>query len=259
MVSRARSSRSRSRCSSAYHSASFRPKVIGSAWTPCVRPIIGVRRCSSARARTASIAAGDVLDDQVAGLAHLQRLRGVDDVGGGQAEVQPARRGPDLLGDRGREGDHVVLRGLLRSLRCARRRTRPWRAAPAPLRPARCRLPPSRRRRRARPRARSRSDAARSRSPPSRGSCTVESFVMRASVPTAMQGVRRSDPAIADPTTVAASCWPLKQIVGDALDVLGGDRSRRRRASRRGRSAGRSRSPGAPGATCGWRCSRGSA
>ena len=53
--SRARSTRSRSRCSSAYHSASFTPKVIGSACTPCVRPIIGVRRCSSARARTASI------------------------------------------------------------------------------------------------------------------------------------------------------------------------------------------------------------
>ena len=38
-----------SRCSSAYQCASFRPKVIGSAWTPCVRPIIAVRRCSSAR------------------------------------------------------------------------------------------------------------------------------------------------------------------------------------------------------------------
>ena len=36
-------------------SASFNPKVSGSAWTPCVRPIIGVRRCSSARPRTAAI------------------------------------------------------------------------------------------------------------------------------------------------------------------------------------------------------------
>ena len=42
---------------SAYHSASFSPKVIGSACTPCVRPIIGVRRCSSARARMASASA----------------------------------------------------------------------------------------------------------------------------------------------------------------------------------------------------------
>ena len=63
-TSRARSTRSRLRCSSAYQSASFRPNVIGSACTPCVRPIIGVRRCSSARSRTASISAADVLDDQ---------------------------------------------------------------------------------------------------------------------------------------------------------------------------------------------------
>ena len=32
-----------------YHSASFRPNVIGSACTPCVRPIIGVCWCSMAR------------------------------------------------------------------------------------------------------------------------------------------------------------------------------------------------------------------
>ena len=32
----------RSRCSSSYQSAIFSPKVIGSACTPCVRPIIGV-------------------------------------------------------------------------------------------------------------------------------------------------------------------------------------------------------------------------
>jgi hypothetical protein len=54
--------------------------------------------------------AGDPLDDEAARLAHLQRLRGVDDVGGGQAEVEPARRRPDLLGHRGRERNHIVLR-----------------------------------------------------------------------------------------------------------------------------------------------------
>jgi hypothetical protein len=53
---------------------------------------------------------GDALDDEAAGFAHLQRLRGVDDVRRGQPEVQPARRRPDLLGHRGREGDHIVLR-----------------------------------------------------------------------------------------------------------------------------------------------------
>ena len=46
-----------SRPTSAYQSASFRPNVIGSAWTPCVRPIIGVRRCSNARSRIASASA----------------------------------------------------------------------------------------------------------------------------------------------------------------------------------------------------------
>ena len=44
---------------------------------------------------------------------HLQRQRRVDDVGRGEAEVQPARARPDVLGDVGGEGDHVVLRHLL--------------------------------------------------------------------------------------------------------------------------------------------------
>ena len=112
---RGRAGRARGRAaSSAYHSASFRPNVIGSACTPCVRPIIGVRRCSNARvADGRAPAPSRSVEDQVAGLAHLQRLRGVDDVGRGQAEVQPARRRPDVLGHGGREGDDVVLRGLL--------------------------------------------------------------------------------------------------------------------------------------------------
>ena len=50
--------------------------------------------------------------DQVAGVAHLQRLGGVDDVGGGEAEVEPPRRGADVLGHGGGEGDDVVLRDL---------------------------------------------------------------------------------------------------------------------------------------------------
>ena len=51
----------------------------------------------------------EIGEEQVARLAHLDRLRGVDDVGGGQAEVQPARRGADMLGHGGRERDDVVL------------------------------------------------------------------------------------------------------------------------------------------------------
>jgi hypothetical protein len=37
-----------------------------------------------------------------------ERLRGVDDVGGGEAVVQPAGVGADAFGDGGGEGDDVV-------------------------------------------------------------------------------------------------------------------------------------------------------
>ena len=59
-VARAAHALERRAASSAYQSASFSPNVIGSAWTPCVRPIIGVSRCSSARSRTASASAVEV-------------------------------------------------------------------------------------------------------------------------------------------------------------------------------------------------------
>ena len=36
--------------------SSFSPNVVGSAWTPCVRPMHGVSRCSIARASTAAMA-----------------------------------------------------------------------------------------------------------------------------------------------------------------------------------------------------------
>jgi hypothetical protein len=52
-------------------------------------------------------------EDQVAGLHQLQRERRVDHVRRGEAEVQPPGRGPHVLGHRRREGDDVVLRGLL--------------------------------------------------------------------------------------------------------------------------------------------------
>ena len=66
-----------------------------------------------ARSRTASRQRPRVRRMRSRGLDHLQRLRGVDDVRRGQAEVQPARRRPDVLGDRRGEGDDVVLGGLL--------------------------------------------------------------------------------------------------------------------------------------------------
>ena len=115
------------------------------------------------------------LQDEVAGLAHLQRLRGVDDVGRGHAEVQPARRRTDVLGHRRRERDDVVLGDLLDFFDAGdveARRARGCRARP---RPERCRRRPSPRPRRSRPAARSRSGAGRSRCAPSRGACSVES------------------------------------------------------------------------------------
>ena len=51
--SSARSTRVRSRSSSNAHPASFSPSVVGSACTPCVRPIVSVIRCSTARRTTA--------------------------------------------------------------------------------------------------------------------------------------------------------------------------------------------------------------
>ena len=124
---------------SAYHSASFRPKVIGSACTPCVRPIIGVRRCSSARGPHGARPArrGPRGSDRRPRASGGPERR-VDDVGRGQAEVQPARRGPDLLGHGGRERDHVVLRRLLDLVDARDVEAAPGRGARAPPRRARC-------------------------------------------------------------------------------------------------------------------------
>ena len=55
---------------------------------------------------------GQVAKDNVAGFNQLQRLCGVDDVGRGETEVQPAGSRPSVLGHRRREGDHIVLRDL---------------------------------------------------------------------------------------------------------------------------------------------------
>jgi len=53
----------------------------------------------------------DASADDSGGLADLEGLRGVDDVGGGEAVVEPARvlGIGDMLGDGGRKGDDVVL------------------------------------------------------------------------------------------------------------------------------------------------------
>ena len=102
---RARSPRTRARASGRRSSARRARRASGRSSASAGAP----RRAS----RTASASAVEVRQDQVARLAHLERLRGVDDVRRGEAEVQPARRRPDLLGHRRRERDDVVLRRLL--------------------------------------------------------------------------------------------------------------------------------------------------
>ena len=85
IVARARSSRTRWRCSSAYHSAIFRPNVIGSAWTPWVRPIIGARLCRSARSFTASASE----TTPVRTMSHASRIRIARAVSTTSEEVRP--------------------------------------------------------------------------------------------------------------------------------------------------------------------------
>src|SRR2546422_865793 len=52
-AARARHRRSRFRCASVYHTAAFSPKLVGSAWTPWVRPTVRVSLWRSASARSA--------------------------------------------------------------------------------------------------------------------------------------------------------------------------------------------------------------
>ena len=54
MPARARRARSRSRSTWSAKSANFAPKVVGSACTPCVRPVIGQSMDSTARRVSAS-------------------------------------------------------------------------------------------------------------------------------------------------------------------------------------------------------------
>ena len=95
--------------------------------------LLGADAGSTSRSRSMSAS------DEIARLAHLQRQRRVDDVGRGQAEVQPARARADVLGDVGGEGDQVVLRHLLDLVDADRRRRRRARGCPSPPPPARCR------------------------------------------------------------------------------------------------------------------------
>ena len=147
-------SRTRSRSSSNAQPASFQPNVVGSAWIPWVRPMQIVRRCSSACFTTASIARFEPGEDQLPGILDLEREGRVDDVRGGEAVVDPAALGPELLGDGIDEsggvvvGDPLDLGDALDARRLARRRESRRHPRQGSLLPR-----PSRRARRARPRA----------------------------------------------------------------------------------------------------------
>ena len=86
--------------------ASLMPNVVGSAWTPCVRPTHSVSTCSRARALSAPTSVKGAGQDHLADGPQLKGERGVEHVGGGQPEVDPAP-------------------GLARRRRRARRRTPP--------------------------------------------------------------------------------------------------------------------------------------
>ena len=82
----------------------------------------------------------EALQDHIARFAHLQRLRGVDDVGGRETEMEPPGGRTDVLGDGGGEGDDVVLGDLfdfLDAVELKRARARMSRAASSGTIPAR--------------------------------------------------------------------------------------------------------------------------
>ena len=83
--------------------------MVGSAWMPWVRPIVGVILCSKARRLSAAQHLVDVCDQQVGGAHELHVEAGVEHVGRRHALVDEARLRPDDLGEVGEEGDDVVL------------------------------------------------------------------------------------------------------------------------------------------------------
>ena len=112
MPSSAAESRPRSRSSSNAQPASLAPKVMGSAWTPCVRPAMTVSRCSSARRITAAWARSTPSRTK-APAPDLKRRRGVQHIRRREPVVEPAASGPEALGHGVDEGGKVVLRPLL--------------------------------------------------------------------------------------------------------------------------------------------------
>ena len=81
--------RTRSRSSANAHPASFSPNVVGSAWTPCVRPMQSVSRWASAFSTTARNERSSPSRSSDPGFLDRDRERRVQDIRRGQAEVEP--------------------------------------------------------------------------------------------------------------------------------------------------------------------------
>ncbi len=107
--SSARSMRTRSRSSAKAQPTSLSPNVVGSAWTPWVRPMQSVSRCSSARATTVANARSSALEQQAAGLLHGEGEGCVQDIRRCEAEVEPASVVAERLGNRVDERRDIVV------------------------------------------------------------------------------------------------------------------------------------------------------
>ena len=121
----------------------------------------------------------EVLEDEIAGLAHLKGLRGVDDVRRRHPKMQPACGRPDFFSHGRRERDDVVLgdlfdfvdardveRAAFTDVACGLGRHDADLGSPWP------------RQRRLRRAARFRTGAGRSRCAPFQGACSVQSFLV---------------------------------------------------------------------------------
>ena len=69
--------------------------MVGSAWMPWLRPMVGVSLCSRARFFERGQQRVEVGEQQVGGAHQLHVEAGVEDVGGGEPGVHEARLGAD--------------------------------------------------------------------------------------------------------------------------------------------------------------------
>ena len=93
--------------------------MVGSAWMPCERPIVGVNLYSRARRSSAALRFSTSAIEEIGGANQLHVEAGVEHVGRRHALMHKARFRPDDLRQMGEEGDDVVL-GLALDLLDAR-------------------------------------------------------------------------------------------------------------------------------------------